>query len=191
MLLCKMRNIPLQILKGYAIINKKRRKFPGKVEIPMHVLTKRCLLLPLAAVMLCSAGCFGVTKTKVTIEVQNLTGVEISQLIMYCEACEMDRDNRLEGNLAVDGTAEISLGRYTESQLQEGFALEVYNAQDGSFEEFGMLMVQDGDTVSFYLDDMGLAVAVNMTPEEIDEQRRHDNEMMAAVTEPETAESAE
>ncbi len=157
----------------------------------MRVLTKHFLLLPLAAVMLCSAGCFGESKTKVTIEVQNLTGVEISQLIMYCEACEMDRENRLEGNLAVDGTAEVSLGRYTESQLQEGFALEVYNAQDGSFEEFGMLMVQDGDTVSFYLDDMGLALAVNMTPEEIDEQRRHDNEMMASVTEPDAAESAE
>ncbi len=141
---------------------------------------KRCGLgLVLVGVMLCNTGCGVPARHTVTVEFQNLTGVEISELIVYCEACEMDTTNRLSENLAVDGMVRIDLGRYSDRELSEGFALEAVSAADGSTESFGGLMLYNGDRVSFYLDDMGLALAVNQTEEEIAAQRAKDNAMLA------------
>lgn len=48
--------------------------------------------------------------------------------------------------------------------------MEAYNAEDGSSENFGMLMIGNGSTVTLYLDVWGLAVAVDMTEEEVREE---------------------
>ncbi len=152
---------------------------------------RKCGLLFLAAVMLLQCGC-GEKKTSVTVTIQNMTGEKISELTMYSEEGAPDSTNRLDGILAADAEAEIYLGKYTQAQLEKGFALEIYCPENALFESFGGLRVSDGDTVSVYLDDLGLALAVNMTPEEINAQRERDNadiaEQLAAMTEESAAE---
>ncbi|MBQ8724270.1 MAG: hypothetical protein IJY74_01190, partial [Oscillospiraceae bacterium] len=50
------------------------------------------------------------------------------------------------------------------------------NAEDGSEGTFSMLQFGDGDEITFYMDDWGLAVGVNMTDEEIEEQKEKDHQ---------------
>ncbi|MBR3628973.1 MAG: hypothetical protein IKN55_00670 [Oscillospiraceae bacterium] len=78
--------------------------------------------------------------------------------------------NYLTENLAIDGTVDLSLGRLTEDDVSQGFVMEACNAEDGSSEKFGMLMIGNGSTVTLYLDVWGLAVAVDMTEEEVREE---------------------
>lgn len=113
----------------------------------------------------CSAG------EEFTIRVRNLTGVAISEIQIAPETDKSSMKNILTEELADGAEIALSLGKLTEEDISDGFALLVYNAEDGSSQDFGMLMLSDGDTISFYLDDLGLAVGVNMTDEEIEEEK--------------------
>lgn len=152
---------------------------------------KFALLLPLAGTLLLT-GCGG---EKISINVKNLTGAEISEIQICPESDKSGITNRLEENLPADGETTLSLGRLTEEETANGFYLIVTNAEDGSEGEFSMLMLSDGDTVSFYVDDWGLAVGVNMTDAEIEEQKARDHqdylEMEAEERAAEEAEAAE
>lgn len=124
--------------------------------------------------------------------VKNMTGTEISEIQIAPENNKSDYNNCLKENLAIDGEVEVSLGKLTTEDISEGFSLQVYNADDNSYGDFSMLMIKSGDTVSFYMDDWGLAVAVNMTEEEIEEQIASDHEdYISSLTENEEEASSE
>ena len=114
--------------------------------------------------------------------IKNLTGVEISELYIAPETSTSEMKNLLTENLAIDGTVDLSLGRLTEDDVSQGFVMEAYNAEDGSSENFGMLMIGNGSTVTLYLDVWGLAVAVDMTDEEVKEEIIRASEDADSVT---------
>ena len=66
----------------------------------------------------------------------------------------------------------------------------VTNAEDGSTGDFSMLMFDSGDTITFYIDDWGLAVGVNMTDEEVEEQIAWESEQFKDYLEELEAEQA-
>ena len=134
----------------------------------------RIISVWLAAVLLLLSGCG--TGEDFTIHVQNLTGVPISELQIAPETDKGEMSNLLQADFLADSTLTLSLGKLQEADICDGFALLVYNAEDGSYADFGRLMIQNGDTVSFYLDEWGLAVAVNMTAEEIETQKQREQE---------------
>lgn len=124
-------------------------------------------LVLFAALMMTGCG----SGEEFSVQVKNLTGVAISEIQIAPETDQASMKNMLKEELADGAEITLSLGRLTEEDIRDGFALLVYNAEDGSSQDFGMLMLSDGDTVSFYLDDLGLAVGVNMTEEEIEEEK--------------------
>lgn len=145
-------------------------------------------LLAAAMALPCTA-CSG---EKFTVNVRNLTGVEISEITMYPENGEINQENRLDENLANGSETALSLGRLTEEEIAGGFEVMVYNAEDNSYGDFGMLMLSSGDTVTFYIDNFGLALGVNMTDEEIEEQKARDNaEYESGLEEAATEETTE
>ncbi len=116
------------------------------------------------------------------IKIKNLTGVEISELYIAPETSTSEMRNYLTENLSVDGVIELSLGNLTEEDVSQGFAMEVYNAEDGTSNDFGMLMIGNGGTVTLYLDVWGLAAAVDMTDEEVKEEIIRASEDADSVT---------
>lgn len=114
--------------------------------------------------------------------IKNLTGVEISELYIAPETSTSEMKNLLTDNLSVDGAIELSLGNLTEEDVSQGFAMEVYNAEDGTSNDFGMLMIGNGSTVTLYLDVWGLAAAVDMTDEEVKEEIIRASEDADSVT---------
>lgn len=156
-------------------------------------MRKISILATMAAVSFVLTGCQ--SGEEYTIHVKNLTGVEISEIVVTPNKDQSEQKNLLKENLAVDGEIDLEIGRYTEEELEEGFAMIVHNAEDGTYGTFSMLQVDNGDTVSFYLDDWGLAVAVDMTEEEIEEQIAWDHqnylEMLEEMEEEDAAEESE
>lgn len=116
------------------------------------------------------------------VTVKNMTGVEISELYFAPESNDEKATNLLTENLPINGQIELSLGLLSDADIADGFALQVYNAEDGSFETFSELQVKNGSTVSFYIDVWGLAVAVDMTDKEIDELKQQDYEDAVSAT---------
>ncbi|MBQ8515799.1 MAG: hypothetical protein IJ496_10420 [Ruminococcus sp.] len=135
---------------------------------------KFSVLAVLTAALSVLAGCQ--SGEEYTIHVKNLTGAEISEIVITPDSDQSEQKNLLEENLAADGEIDLTIGRFTEEELEDGFAVVVYNAEDGSYGTFSMLQIDNGDTVSFYLDDWGLAVAVDLTEEEIEEQIAQDHQ---------------
>ncbi len=119
--------------------------------------------------------CTACAEEEFTVNVRNLTGVEISEINMYPENGEISQENLLEGHLADGSETVLTLGRLSEAETEDGFAVMVHNAADNSYGDFGMLMLSDGDTITFYIDNFGLALGVNMTDEEIEAQKVRDN----------------
>ncbi len=124
-----------------------------------------------ATCLLCSCG-----QEAVNVTVRNITGAEISEILIYPENASDDTSNRLEKNLPTDSQIELNLGKYSEEELANGYSLYVVNAEDGTDSSLSMLHFNDGDTVTFYIDDWGLAVGVNMTDEEIEKQVAKEHE---------------
>lgn len=133
---------------------------------------KAVLLAALCGTLLLNA-CGG---EEIRIHVKNLTEADISEILICPETDKSGITNRLNENLPADDEIMLSLGKLTEEETADGFYLIVTNAEDGTEGEFSMLMLSDGDTVSFYVDDWGLAVGVNMTEEEIEEQKARDHQ---------------
>lgn len=137
-----------------------------------------------ASMLALSFGCSKAEETEeYKVTVKNLTGVEISEILIAPETDKSDYPNYLSDNLAVDGVIELTLGEYTPEDVSEGFSIQVVNAEDNSTGSFSMLMLKNGSTMSFYIDDWGLAVAVDMTDEEVEEQKQRDHEDYISATE--------
>lgn len=146
-----------------------------------------------AALALCTlCNC---SRKNVEITVRNITGVEISELVINPEISSDNTKNRLEKNLPTDSQVQIKLDKYSEEELKDGYSLYVVNAEDGSDSSFSMLYFEDGDILTFYVDDWGLAVGVNMTDEEVEAQiaEEHEDflEYIEELDEEKTTESAE
>ncbi len=134
--------------------------------------------------------CMACAEEKFTVNVRNLTGVEISEINMYPENGAISQKNLLEGHLADGSETVLTLGRLSEAETEDGFAVMVHNAADNSYGDFGMLMLSDGDTITFYIDNFGLALGVNMTDEEIEAQKARDNaDYESGLTEEESTEA--
>lgn len=123
----------------------------------------------LAAVLLTGCG------SGYTVNVKNLAEVGISRIEVKPEAAGGSMVNYLDETLPAGETVELDLGKLSEGDASEGFALEVYSAEDNTSQTFGNLHFASGDTVTFYLDDWGLAAAVNMTDEEVAELKEADH----------------
>ncbi len=106
----------------------------------------------------------------------NLTGVNISAIYVAPETDKGNSKNYLKEHLASGDKIEIFVD-VSEQEAEKGFTVEAFSAEDNSSETFGMLMVKDGGTVSFYIDNYGLAVGVDMTEEEIENQKQIDNKL--------------
>lgn len=106
-------------------------------------------------------------KKDFSINFKNMTGVEISKVFISPETKSGYGENLISENIKVDETIEIPLGKLSEEDIIDGFALKIYNAEDESYEIFDNLMFKDGATLSFYIDSFGLAVAVNTSDEEV------------------------
>lgn len=136
-------------------------------------LQRTALLLAASAAMLGCTGCGG---EEITVTVRNLAEVGISEIQVSPESDKSALHNVLAETLGSGEEVTVSFGSYKAEELTDGFYLDVYNAEDGTNGTFNMLMLSDGDTVSFYIDDWGLAVGVNMTDEEIAEQKERDHQ---------------
>ncbi len=108
-------------------------------------------------------------KTEVNVTVRNITGVAISELYIQPEAFGNYGSNRLTENFPDNSDLQLTLGEYTAAETEDGYALQATSAEDGTYETFGNLMLKSGDTVTFYIDALGLALAVNTSDEEIQE----------------------
>ena len=106
----------------------------------------------------------------------NLTGVDISAIYIAPETDKGNFKNYLKEDLTAGDEIEISVD-VSGQEAEKGFTVEAFSAEDNSSETFDMLMVKNGGTVSFYIDNYGLAVGVDMTEEEIENQKRIDNEL--------------
>ena len=135
-----------------------------------------------------SLSCTACGGEAITVTVRNLTEAGISEIQVSPESDKSDLHNILKETLEAGEDIAVSFGSYTPEELQDGFFLDVYNAEDGTNGTFNMLMLSDGDTVSFYIDDWGLALGVNMTDAEIAEQKERDHQ---SYLEMEAEESAE
>lgn len=151
-------------------------------------LKRTVLLLAVSASLLTCTGCGG---EEITVTVRNLAEVGISEIQVSPESDKSNLQNVLTQTLEAGDEIIVSFGKYKEEELADGFYLDVYNAEDGTNGMFNMLMLSDGDTVSFYIDDWGLAVGVNMTDEEIAEQKERDHQdYLEMVAEEAAAEAA-
>lgn len=153
----------------------------------MRIL-KAAALFSAAAMLACAAGCDA--REEYTISIRNLTEAEISEINIYPDNGDVNYENVLEENLAYGAQTEVTIGDFTEEEIKNGFDLLVTNAEDGSQGDFSMLFFDSGDTITFYLDDWGLAVGVNLTDEEVQEQIAQEHELfMEAIEEMEAEET--
>ena len=135
------------------------------------IRTMASAALSASLVFLCSCG-----GEDCTITVRNITGSEISEVNIYPEDMYDESRNYLEENLPSDSEISVNLESYTKEETAKGYSLLVVIAEDNSEADFSMLKFSDGDKITFYLDDWGLAVGVNMTDEEIQEQKAKDHQ---------------
>lgn len=112
----------------------------------------------------------GGCKESYTVTIRNLCETGISEVCIYPEGRADLSKNYLEKELPAGIETEVELDSFEEEDIALGFDLIVVNAEDGSEGTFSMLQFGDGDKITFYMDDWGLAVGVNMTDEEIAEE---------------------
>ena len=125
-------------------------------------------------------------KTEISVNVRNITGVAISELYIFPESFNNYGSNRITENLKDNSTISVNLGSYTDDEVSGGYALQATSAEDGTYESFANLMLKNNDTVTFYMDALGLAVAVNTSDEDIKEMIDELAEDMKNYTEPST-----
>lgn len=138
-------------------------------------MKKSAIILLSLSFILTLSGCKK-SDIEYTVNIKNMTGVEISEIYITPETNKSELKNRLSENLEADGEISLSLGKFSDEDIKNGFAIEVVNAEDNSSGTFSMLHIENGDLISFYLDDWGIAVGVNMTEKEIQQQIQIDHE---------------
>ena len=129
-------------------------------------------ILTLALISVLLSGCGG---KEYSFTVRNLTGVGISSVYIRPQNSTESMAQVLEEVLEPDTEITVKLGRLGEDDTKNGFVLEVYSAEDGSSQDLSQLHIPDGGRVTFYLDDWGLAAAVDMTDEEVMELKESDH----------------
>lgn len=122
-----------------------------------------------AAAMSVMLGCTACGEDPYYITFENLSGVAISEIHATKDSEKIGAKNLLTEALPDGETITLEVGRFKEEYVDEGFYIVAYNAEDGSYQEFHMLMVKNGGLVSFYMDAIELCVAVDCTHEEIEE----------------------
>ena len=123
------------------------------------------VILPCIAAMLL-AGCG--SKEACTVTVRNLTGESIMSLEMAQESNASDHTDYISEPLADGAEQTLRLGRFTSEQLAEGFSALI-ELGSGAKEDFGSLMLRDCDVLTFYVDDLSISAAVNVSDEEVQE----------------------
>ncbi len=140
-------------------------------------------MLPVLLAAACLTGCE--KKQPVTVTVRNITGYSIVSLELAQTADTGNHTDRMDSEWLDDGAErEVSLGIFTEDELAEGFRA-VIRLSDDSEDDFSRLILSDGGTLTFYLDDLGIAVAYDTSDDEIEEMIRELHESMQTVP-PET-----
>ena len=145
-------------------------------------MKKAAIILLCISFVLTLSGCKK-SDTEYTINIKNLTGVAISEIYITPETNKSDLKNRLSENLETDSEISLSLGNFSNEDVKNGFAIEVVNSEDNSSGTFSMLHIENGDSICYYLDDWGIAVGVNMTEKEIQQQIQIDHEDYVAWVE--------
>lgn len=135
-------------------------------------LCKIAAITAAAASLILLGGC----RESYTVTIRNLCEVGISEVNIYPEGQSNLSKNYIEKELPSGIEIDVELDKFEEEDIEYGFDLLVVNAEDGSEGTFSMLQFGDGDKITFYMDDWGLAVGVNMTDEEIEEQKEKDHQ---------------
>lgn len=143
------------------------------------IARKAAIAAAAMSVMLCCTAC-GEKPYYITFE--NLSGVAISEIHATKDSDKSDVKNLLTEALPDGETVTLEVGRFKEDYVDDGFYIVAYNAEDGSYQEFHMLMVKNGGLVSFYMDAIELCVAVDCTREEIEEMIAESEEDYAQTT---------
>ncbi|MBR2284787.1 MAG: hypothetical protein IJ874_10295 [Ruminococcus sp.] len=125
------------------------------------------ILCTAAMLSSCGAKSYGIT-------IRNISEVGISEVYIKPENQSVSMENVLEETLQNNTEVFVELGKYSDEDTSDGFLLQVYSAEDGTDQTFSQLHIPDGSKVTFYLDDWGLAAAVDMTDEEIAELKDFD-----------------
>lgn len=136
------------------------------------ILFKTAALTAAAASLCLLSGC----RESYTVTIRNLCEVAISEVNIYPEGKSNLSKNYLENELPSGIETEVELDAFDEEDIALGFDLIVVNAEDNSEGTFSMLQFGDGDKLTFYMDDWGLAVGVNMTDEEVAEEIETEHE---------------
>lgn len=138
-------------------------------------MRKTIFLLPALAAMLLT-GCGD--QQSCTVTLRNLTGYEIASAQIAQESDDSNHTDRLDGTALPNGEARaLSLGKYSEDELAEGFSALIELA-DGSEEDFSRLILKDGDVLTIYIDDLSISAAVNVSDEEVAAMIRHVHESL-------------
>lgn len=124
-----------------------------------------CILPCIAAMLLAGCG----SKEACAVTVRNLTGESIMSLEIAQESNASDHTDYISGDPFEDGKEQVfRLGRFTQEQLAEGFSALI-ELGSGAKEDFGSLILRDGDVLTFYVDDLSISAAVNVSDEEVQE----------------------
>lgn len=116
------------------------------------------------------------------VNVKNLTNAEITEISVAPETNKSIFTDYLAENLPEGDDVEISFGELSSDDIAKGFAINVTVTDEISVGEFSMLQLKNGSTMTFYIDDYGLAVAVDMTDEEVESLKQRDHEEFIAAT---------
>lgn len=126
-------------------------------------MRKTAALIPVLALSLLT-GCGG---ARTTVTLRNLTGYEIASAELAQESDSSEHKDRLEGKPLADGeNREITLGKFTEEELAEGFSALIC-LSEGSEEDFGHLILRNGDVLTIYIDDISISAGVNLSDGEV------------------------
>ncbi len=112
--------------------------------------------------------CCGCGEQPYTITFENQSGVEISEIHATPDSRKAEAKNLLSENLPDGESVTLTVGKFKEDYIEEGFHVAAYNAVDGSYQTFDLLMVKNGGRVTFYMDNIELCAAVDATAEEIE-----------------------
>lgn len=112
-------------------------------------------------------GC-GETEFTVNVTVMNRTDLTITEVNFAHESDDSNHENIIAEDFPPNATLTYNLGNYTEEALAEGFSLRAVSAADYIDESFGHLILKDGDKITLYEDEDGLALAINASDEEIE-----------------------
>lgn len=125
-------------------------------------LNRKALLLAAALPLMLLTAC----AKEISITVKNKTGDAVSNLSVYRNVADGDGAG-LSGTLADGAETELTLGKFTEEELENGFAVSV--GETLLIGEYASAFrFADGDILTLYTDAYGLQGAVNISGAELE-----------------------